>query len=227
MCAAKKRIEFFVDIFDLPAQRAHALTDLMPIELVGAILQEFREVECLDIDPTKYQLVKLEDQAPLNDAETIEIQLKEGDHLRLQETHSLIPAGARQVDADLYLRDVVTGRVFKLQWLPAIIGRDDPHQSNNQLVAANLASFKTGLRVSRRHARILQENGCYFVEPMSANPTSIRTVENKVLRLAAGRHQLMPGDTVVLERSEIALKFIVRDAQVDSLMASSQPQTEA
>ena len=96
MCAAKKRIEFFVDIFDLPAQRAHALTDLMPIELVGAILQEFREVECLDIDPTKYQLVKLEDQAPLNDAETIEIQLKRGDHLRLQETHSLIPAGARQ-----------------------------------------------------------------------------------------------------------------------------------
>lgn len=210
MCAAKKRIELFVELFDLPAQRAHALTDLTPIELVNAILQEFREVECLDIDPARYHLVKVDDQSPLNDAEAIEEQLKEGDHLRLQETRSLLPPGARQADVDLYLREVTTERVFKLQWLPAIIGRDDPHQANNQLVAANLASFKSGLRVSRRHARILQENGEYFIEPLSANPTSIRTVENKMFRLSAGRHPLASGDTVILERSEISLKFIVR-----------------
>ncbi len=212
MCAAKKRIELKINVLNLPEQRAHALVDLTPAELVAAILQEFREIEILDTEPAGYRLVRQADQRPLEDGTPLEAQVQEGDHLQLVETPTPIPKGALKSDAELYLRDLTTNRVFKLGWLPAVIGRDDPHLPQNQLVAVNLASFRTGLRVSRRHARVVQQDGEYFIEPLSGNPTAIRVGDNKQERLTPGRTPLGHGDTIVLERSEIALKFIVHGA---------------
>jgi pSer/pThr/pTyr-binding forkhead associated (FHA) protein len=111
------------------------------------------------------------------------------------------------------LREVVSGQVYKLHWLPAIIGRPDKNQLLDDRIAVDLESYKTGLRVSRRHAQIVEEDGRYFVESLSRNPTLLRSPDGSLEAVDSEKQPLQHDDVIQLERSNIALKFIVRSQE--------------
>lgn len=215
MASPSKYLELRIDIFEKANQRAQVLAELKPPELVSAILEEFGdEIDHLGADPDAYWLRKgrgnerLEDQQPLGD------QLREGEHLVLEEADRSLPAHTHPPSHAIYLQEAATQRAFKIPWLPAIIGRPDPELPDNDLLAVDLSIHSAGSRVSRRHLRIWEENGAYYIQAASANPASlVRDKEGEIpIPGGAGREKLIPLDIIRLDRSQIALKFIVRDA---------------
>jgi hypothetical protein len=48
---------------------------------------------------------------------------------------------------------------------------------------------------------------------MSRNPTSIKNGEEQIIPITSKKQPLQPGDVVQLERSNIALKFIMRSGK--------------
>lgn len=211
MGASKDRLEIKIDVLDQPDQRALALADLMPEDMIAATLQEFREIDYLGIDPAEYQLAYADTGKELDGSLPLRSQVTEGAHLKLCERERALPGGGRRPDAPLYLREMASGRVFKLHWLPAIVGRPDRNLRDNQLLAANLETLPAGLRVSRRHVMIDEQNGQYSVRCLSGNPATLRrpTGESRPLNTAL-QTPITGGDVLYLDRSEIALKFIVR-----------------
>jgi len=203
------RIELQIDLFDLAAQRAMALNTLTPPQLVAAMLEEFRELEFLGDAPGDYQLLKLADRSPLDDTAALGDQVRGGDRLILVERVAAAPTGTRRPSKPVYLREQGSGKVFRLDWQPAIIGRPDLGQSGNELVSVDLTAHPAGQRVSRRHAQIVERDGVFFVEPLSPNPTLVRDGQGNTLP-PEKRQPLRHGDVVFLENSQIALKFIVR-----------------
>ena len=212
MGAGKDRLDLTIDVLELPAQQACALWTLSPQELIAATLQEFREIEQLGIDPADYDLFDVQrgvalEEKPLSECFSKDAQ---GVHLRLVEKTPALPRGAQRAPAPIYLREQATGRVYRVHWLPAIIGRPDRNLPDNHLLAVNLEALPTGLRVSRRHLKLSEASGQYFVERLSGNPTMVRrTTGESVNLLDASRVPLEPGDVIVLERSQIVLKFLV------------------
>lgn len=205
----QQRLELFVDIFEKPRQRALALPELTPQQLVEEILQEFRELEYLSRIPAHYRLRKpsgaiLEADIPLRQ------QVSGLDNqLVLIEEDQALPAGTKRPSLPAYLREQSSGLVYKLHWQPAIIGRPDAGQSHNDWLAVNLETYKTGLRVSRRHAQITESDGRFYIAGMSRNPTILQRGDEQH-DLTDIPQPLQPGDIIYLERSAIALKFIVR-----------------
>jgi hypothetical protein len=55
---------------------------------------------------------------------------------------------------------------------------------------------------------------------MSRNPTAIKTADDKTIALNASKHPLHHGDIIFLERSNIALKFIVRSNSAPNSQSS-------
>lgn len=205
------RLEILVDLFQLAGQRAQVLPSLRAGEFVQAILEEFTEFEQLDVAPTGYQLVRVADRTPLDEALPLGQQLRAGDRVRLQEKVLPLPVGTQRPAHDLYLRDQANGRVYKLQWLPALIGRTDPTQPRSEWLAVDCHGHAAGQRVSRRQAQIIAVGDLYFIETLSQNPTLVvRGSEGARQTLAVtGRQPLEAGDLIRLERSKITLKFIV------------------
>jgi len=210
MSTNQARLELHIDVFEKKEQRALALPNLKPPELVEAILQEFRELEYLSSTPSDYLLLKAADKTPLNNDGDLQQQVGNAGRLILVENRPAPPKDTRRPAQEIYLREQASGKVYKLNWLPAIIGRPDKNQPYNDRLAVNLEPHPAGLRVSRRQALITEENGQYFIESMSRNPTAIKTGEDKTIIVDSGKQPLQPGDIIFLERSNIALKFIVR-----------------
>ncbi len=222
-----KRLEVQIDVLNRPNQRALPLADLMPPELIAAILQEFRDIEYLGIDGSDYCLLRSEDAMELDPAVGLGEQLGVKPHLRLVERPLKVPPGAQRVEDSLYLREEASGRVYRLAWLPAIVGRSDATLKGDDLVAANLESLPTGLRVSRRHVRVTGEGRQYYAECMSSNPASLRRANGETAALGRTRQPLASGDVLYLDRSEIALKFIVRAAQGEAAQAEAASEQSA
>lgn len=213
MGAGKERLELKIDVLNTPAQRALALADLTTEELIAATLQEFTEIEYLGLEPGDYRLLDAASGAELTALQPIHAQVHNNDTVRLVEREKPVPAGASRPPASLYLRELASGRVFKLHWLPAIIGRTDRNLPDNQLLAANLETLPAGLRVSRRHAQISQQNGQYFIQCLSGNPVTLRRAGGESLPIGRSHHPIAGGDQIVLDRSGIVLKFIVLDGE--------------
>jgi hypothetical protein len=205
-----QRLALNIDVFDKPMQKAMAMPDLTPAELVEAILQEFQELEFLSDSPADYILVHADSKDPLQDGIAIQQQVRHQGHLAILEKTPETPAIAQPASKGLYLRDITTGNVTKVPFTPAIIGRPDNNQPNNDLVVVNLESYPTGLRVSRRHAQITEERGKFFIESLSRNPTALRDSSGNMMPVTNKKRPINDGDTIVLERSNIVLKFIVR-----------------
>lgn len=89
-------------------------------------------------------------------------------------------------------------------------------------MAANMESLPTSLRVSRRHPRHAKAGS--IMECMSSNPASLRRAIGETAALGRTRQPLASGDVLFLDRSEIALKFIVRTAQGEA--AQDKPTSE-
>jgi hypothetical protein len=210
MSGSQKRLDVRVDVFEKTEQRAMPLPDLTPPEFVEAILQEFRELEYLSDTPANYHLAKAADQSPLAIEEKLARQVANGEQLVLVEEENPLPDGTQRPTHPIYLREQISGKVYKLHWLPAIIGRPDKNQPLNDQVAVDLEPYKTGLRVSRRHAQITEKDGQYFIRSMSRNPTALKDSEGDMMPVLDEKRPLHNGDIIHLERSNIALKFIIR-----------------
>lgn len=214
MSTNQKRLDLRVDIFEHKAQWAKSLPTLKPAELVEAILQEFQEVEFLSKSAADYYLSPVEDEtAVLQEDVPLQEQLPNEARLQLREVERPLPKGTTRPSQAIYLRETVSGKVYKLNWLPAIIGRPDKNQPNDDWIAVDLESYKTGLRVSRRHAQITEQNGRYFIESLSRNPTLLKDAEGNVETVGDEKRPLPHGDIIQLERSNIAFKFIVRSQE--------------
>ena len=211
MSASQTRLDLRIDVFEEENQWAKPLASLKPPELIAATLQEFRELEYLSGEADDYLLVKKEDMAPLDPEEPLQKQLANEAHLVLWEKERPLPDGAKRPSHPLYLRDQAAGRVFKLDWIPAIIGRPDPNQPHDDWLAVNLEAYPTGLRVSRRHAQITEKDGRCFINSLSRNPAILKKADGGETDIGEKPVPLDNGDVVFLERSNISLKFIVRD----------------
>ncbi|MCB9079689.1 MAG: hypothetical protein H6631_18950 [Anaerolineaceae bacterium] len=207
----QNRLEVRVDIFEKTNQRALALAEVTPPEFVASILQEFRELEYLSDSPADYRLLKAGDRTPLDNESDLGGQLKGKENLVLVENELPLPAETRRPTDHIYLSEPLTDKVYKLHWLPAIVGRSSPNQPYNDWVAVNLETHKAGLRASRRHLMITEEAGQYFVAAMSNNPAMIiRDKKENAISITAHKQPLQNGDVIALTRSNIMLKFIVR-----------------
>ena len=216
-----------IDVLDAPTQRALVLPTLLPEELIASVLQEFREMERLGIDPSAYELLDAKSGKPLEN-HPIGVQygkVQDKIHLKLVEHSVTAPKGAQPAGESLYLREQASGRVFKLDWLPAIVGRPDRNLPDNQLLAANLEVFPSGLRVSRRHVLVGRNGNDHFVQRLSGNPTSLRRATGEIIHLLDNTHiPIFDGDVIHLERSQITLKFICWRPQPPSSAQSANQQ---
>ncbi len=210
MTSTPTRRTLRIDIFEQQNQRALVLPTLTPTALVDAILQEFREIEYLSDNPADYRLQRINEPTPL--AETITVaQLAQEERLTLVEADLPLPTDAQRPTHPIYLREQQSGKVYKLHWCPAVIGRPDPGQAQNGQLAVNLEGYKGGLRVSRRHASIVEEQGEYFVYSLSPrNPTYHQGSSEQRKLITEHKHPLRHGDTLFLEGSDITLKFLIR-----------------
>ena len=211
MSASQTRLDIRIDVFDLEEQWAKPLSSLKPPELISAIFNEFRELEFLSGDPDEYLLVNKEDGSPLNADESLKSQIANNAHLVLKEQDHSLPSGAKPLSSPVYLREQTSGQVFKLHWMPAIIGRPDSNQAHDDWLAVNLETYPTGLRVSRRHAQITEENGRFYIKSLSNNPTIIKNESSEDKSISETAAPLADSDILYLERSNISLKFIVRE----------------
>ena len=207
MAAEAERLELKIDLPDRSGQRALALATLTPRQLIAAILQEFDEVDYLGTTVDPYVLVNAEDGSILDPSLPLRGQLGATARLTLREHEVAVPEGAQRPARTAYLRETATGAVYKVNWLPALIGRPDRNQPHDDL-CVDLESHPSGMRVSRRHAQLTAHNGEFYLEALSSNPTLLRR-EQETIPASSERIALQPGDIIVLARSDISLKFIL------------------
>lgn len=221
------RLELLIDVLDREKEQlAAALPDLRPGEFIEAILAEFQEIEYLSRDPWHYRLRRVENGEFLDDEKPLEAQLTKNAHVALVERPVDLPPGTSAPPERIYLREQSSGAVYPLRWLPAILGRLDSSLSQNELVAVNLEPYTTGLRVSRRHARIDYESGAYVIDNLSNNGTTVIT-EGEEFRLQRGRKRtLQNGDLIRLDRSELSLRFMQLEETEDNSSEKTQPSEE-
>ncbi|MBX3010471.1 MAG: FHA domain-containing protein [Caldilineaceae bacterium] len=212
MSANQSRRSLRIDIFDQHQQRALVLPTLTPPALVTAILQEFRALEYLSTDPAHYYLCKVGTQTPLPE-QTFLGQLAQDEQLILTETELPLPPGTQRPTKALYLREGQQGAVYKLHWWPAILGRPDATQPHQAWVAVNLEKYPGGLRVSRRHLQIEEaQGGGYTVHSLSPrNPAYRCTAAGQQELITTQKLPLHHGDSLLLEGSELTLKFLIRE----------------
>lgn len=212
MSMAQSRLEIAIDVFDEKTRRASILPQLTAGELIEAIVQEFRSIIYLSDAPEGYSLMRARDQTLLQRTLPLGQQLKVGERLVLVENEDPLSEGTQRPTMPAYLCDEVSGKVYKLYWCPAIIGRPDKDLPHNERIAVNLAEHERGLRVSRRHAQITQHAGHFLIESLSTNQTIIKDLQGHETPLTDQSVPLEHGHLVVLEKSQIALKFVVRGA---------------
>lgn len=212
------RIELFIDVLDQTAQRALALSDLTPAQLIKAVLQEFHSLEYLGDDPNEYYLLKTESGERLIEEQPLSAQVKHGDRLVLVEREAPLPEGTHRPTQPIYLRELRESKTFKIHWLPAIIGRHSEYRPYDEWVAVDLRSYPTGLRVSRRHVKLSDEGGCFHITNMTSNPVVLVSARQSSPVVVGTQPQpIEAGDIIRLERSGIELKFIVRNPSPETL----------
>lgn len=213
MNSSQARIELFIDVFEQAGQRALALSELKPAQLVAAILQEFHALEYLGDSADAYYLVRAATGEPLDAESTLDQQqVQKGDLLVLMERELPLPEGTRRPSVPIYLREPYEARTYPLQWLPAIIGRRSENRPHNELVAVDLSSYASGPRVSRRHVQLTEAAAGFFVQNLLSNPVSLLSPGrwSGAIPVTAAPQKILHNDIIRLDRSEIELKFIVR-----------------
>ena len=148
---------------------------------------------------------------PLDERVPLGQQIKPNERLRLVEAEPVLPPGTQRPTKHAYLRDDATGKVYKLRWCPAIIGRPDSGLPHNDRIAVNLAQHERGMRVSRRHAQITEQTGRFYIEGLSENQTTIKDAQGRATMLDGRPLPLDHGQIVSLDQSQIELKFIIRE----------------
>ena len=225
------RVTLKIDVFEKPEQTAQALKELTPTQLIGAILAEYRELEYLSDNPADYRLVRADNGLPLDNNFALDDETGYEMHLLSEAVNTYRPEGCQRPKYPIYLRELRSGKAYKIHWHTAIVGRSSEGQPFNRRIAVDLRNFPTGLRVSRRHLHIEEEGDNYILDIVSNNPvTLIRDNQEVIAGAMHGRIPLHNGDTIRLDRSEIQLKFIARSptpATSTSVGAAGAPLSES
>lgn len=105
------------------------------------------------------------------------------------------------------LREESTGKLFEIEWQPAVIGRpDNNNPSTSDVLAVDLGDMPEARTVSRQHARIIEQGGQYLLEAVAArNPTFLN--DRELLR--GERRMLQSGDKIRV--GKIVLAFNVQN----------------
>jgi hypothetical protein len=202
-------LELTFDVFDETEQRASVRRGLTVAQLIQAIINEFEDLDGRAAN--LYGLYPEGGQRPLEASKTLTEQgVQPGDRLVFSWARDPLRQLRRPLThgPQFALQEVSSQVLFALEWQPAIIGRPDADAAHNELLAINLKWLPGALRVSRRHARITEQNGTYYLEGLAErNPTLLNGQ-----RLSLGRkYPLRVGDTIGLGTSNIQLVFLQQD----------------
>jgi hypothetical protein len=209
------------DLFDDTNQEASVRKNLPVRSLITDIQREF------SLPEGNYSLSLKGSSKPLDPEKTLEqLGIQTGVELLFgRERRKFIRpiavrgGGTFRMIMDLnqaFLREDSTGKIFEIEWQPAIIGR--PDASNPQsadTLCADLSAFEEARSVSRQHARITELKGQYYLEGLAEkNPTYLNEQEIMV----GEKRSLKAGDKIRV--GKIMLTFGLRVTQKSQPLAS-------
>lgn len=195
-------IDVRMDIFEYEGQRARVQKSLTIAGLKDEILREFDDIPADMVEDYAIYMKGMED--PLDETKTlIELDIQPQDELVFDHLRSFIrqmlPKG--QV---AYLMEETSGKIFEIQWQPAIIGRPSTDIDHNIVLAVNLKSLPDGNYISRRHAEVLVENKQYYLRPLAEyNPVFL----NGKKLSHDKKYEIKNGDKLTLGPRKITLFF--------------------
>jgi pSer/pThr/pTyr-binding forkhead associated (FHA) protein len=200
-------IDVKLDVFEHVGQRARLRKSLTVSGLVEEILREFDDIAA--DSPEKYAVFLKGMDRPLTASSTMtQLDIQPQDELVFEYVRQNI---RRMLNPENYafLRDDANGRVYDIQWQPAIIGRPTNEAEHNIMLAVNLQLHPKGLTVSRKHAEITYSDGRYTIEPLADNnPVA---VNDKAIPFNT-RRELKHGDRITIGRNDLLLVFQTQSA---------------
>jgi pSer/pThr/pTyr-binding forkhead associated (FHA) protein len=191
-------IDVKIDVFEHADQRARVLESLTPTGLIQEILKEFDDITA--DAPEKYAIYLKGIERPLNPGSSMaELDIQPQDTLVFDYVRQAIRQMLEPKDY-AFLREESTGKVYDIQWQPAVIGRPDSDVGHNIILAVNVQLLPDSMTVSRKQAQMTFSEGHYFIEPLAEhNPVFLnnkeiplnnkREIKNND-RLAIGRHKI-------------------------------------
>ncbi len=218
-------IDVKIDVFENADQRARILETLTPAGLIQEILKEFDDITA--DAPEKYAIFLKGMERPLNPGSTMtQLDIQPHDELVFDYVRQPIRQMLEPKDY-AFLQEVVTRKVYDIQWQPAVIGRPDSDVGHNIILAVNVQLLPDGRSISRNHAQITFSEGRYYIEPLAEhNPVflngkeiplnSKREIKNND-RLAIGRHKI----TMVFETQRAASPMAAELKSQDATMMPS------
>lgn len=207
-------IDVKIDVFELAGQHARVRTSLTVANLIQEVLREFDDINTNT--PDVYGIFPKGGDTPLDANQTlVQLDIQPWDELVFE----YVKRSVRQMlDArhQFQVRDETTGKVFDIQWHPAVIGRPSADVDQNMALAINLQHLPLGQTVSRRHAQIIFHKGGYYVEALAENnPVYVNNQEI----IFGTRRELRHGDRIGIGRSQIPLTFLGMSAPPTPLPA--------
>lgn len=220
-------IDVKIDVFEHVGQRARLRRSLTVSGLIDEILKEFDDIAA--DSPEKYAVYLKGMDRPLNASHTlIQLDLQPQDELVFEYVRQNIRRMLEPKDY-AFLRDEISGRVYDIQWQPAVIGRPTNEAEHNIILAVNLQLHPKGLTVSRKHAQITFSDGRYYMEPLvDNNPVA---VNGKAIPFNT-RREIKNGDRIQIGRNDLPMTFLTQAGasavqQPVSRPAASQPSPSA
>jgi len=195
-------IDVKIDVFERVDQRARVLESLTPAGLIKEVLKEFDDITT--DTPEKYAIYLKGMERPLNPASSMaKLDIQPQDILVFDYIRQPI---RQMLDSKDYafLRDETTGKVFDIQWQPAVIGRPDSDVGHNIILAVNVKLLPDGMTVSRKQAQITFSEGHYYIEPLAEhNPVFLN---GKEIPLNSKR-EIKNNDRLAIGRTKISMVF--------------------
>jgi len=214
------------DLFDESNQEASIRKNVSVRSLMGEIQKEFT------LQEGNYALRLRGKSTVLDVDKTIEqLGIQTGAELifsRERRSASRASAGSGSSSRSLsgvrgaYIKEETTGKIWEIEWQPAIIGRPDAGNTNSgTTLAVDLGGFEEARSVSRQHASITERSGNYFVESLSdRNPAYL----NGESIFVGERARLRDGDEILI--GKIALTFRLREGSGATTSFTQQGKTQ-
>jgi pSer/pThr/pTyr-binding forkhead associated (FHA) protein len=208
-----------IDVFEYSAQHARLRRGITIATLIHEILKQFDDIAA--DSPEKYAIYLKGVDRPLNSTYTLE-QLDIQPHDRLVFDYVRQPIRQMLQPSDYaFLREENTGKVFDIQWQPAVIGRPDADVGHNIILAVNVQLLPNGMTVSRNHAQITFTEGHYYVEPCAEhNPVFLNSKEIPL----NSKRELKNNDKLAIGRNKVTMVF---ETQRAAAPRAAEPKSQA
>ncbi len=205
-------LEVKIDVFEHTGQRVQLRRTLSVDTLINEILKEFDDIPTES--PEKYAVYLKGVDQPLTRNSTIaQLDIQPQDELVFDYVRQTFRK-MLEVHQYAFLREESTGKVYDIQWQPAVIGRPSTDVDHNIMLAVNVQLLPNGMTISRRHAQITLSEGHYFIEPLAEqNPVYLNGKELAPLT----RREIKHGDKLLLGRNKIAMTFLAQAMQQSAL----------